>query len=59
MATQIEQFIQFVGTIGSTPEISISDANVNFSGHLGIRHSTVSTAEKVKINNPDTDGLIL
>ena len=32
-----------VGTIGSTPEISISDANVNFLGNLDITHSTVST----------------
>ena len=47
-----------VGTIGSTPEMSISDANVNLLGHLDITHSTVSTSERVKMDNPDSDGLI-
>ena len=47
-----------VGTIGSTPEISIRDATVNLFGHLGKTHSTVSTSERVKIDNPDTDGMI-
>ena len=45
------------GTIGSTPEISISDANVNLLGNLDITHSTVSTSERVKMDNPDSDGL--
>ena len=47
-----------VGTIGSTPEIYISDANVNLLGNLDITHSTVSTSERVKMDNPDSDGLI-
>ena len=47
-----------VGTIGSTPEISISDANVNLLGNLDITHSTVTTSERVKMDNPDSDGLI-
>ena len=47
-----------VGTIRSTPEISISEAQVNVLGHLDITHSTVSTSERVKIDNPDADGLI-
>ena len=47
-----------VGSIGSTPEIAISDANVNLLGHLDITHSTVSTSERVKMDNPDSDGLI-
>ena len=38
--------------------MSISDANVNLLGHLGITHSTVSTSERVKMDNPDSDGLI-
>ena len=46
-----------VGTIGSTPEISISSANVNVFGHLGITHSTVSTSA-VTTDTPDTDGII-
>ena len=48
-----------VGTVGSTPEISISEASVNLLGNLDITHSTVSTSEKVKFDNPDSDGEIL
>ena len=49
-----------VGAIGSTREISVSDANVNLlGGHLDITHSTVSTSERVKMDNPDSDGLML
>ena len=47
-----------VGTIGSTPEISISEASVNLLGNLDITHSTVTTSERVKFDNPDADGLI-
>ena len=28
------------------------------SGHLNFTHSTVSTSERVKMDNPDADGLI-
>ena len=45
-----------VGAEVSTPEIKITDAKVNLLGHLEITHGTVSTSEKVKYNNPDTDG---
>ena len=38
--------------------MSTSDANVNLLGHLDITHSTVSTSERVKMDNPDSDGLI-
>ena len=47
-----------VGTIGSTPETSTSDSNVNLLGNLDITHSTVTTSERVKMDNPDSDGLI-
>ena len=47
-----------VGTIGSTLEISMSDAKVNLFGHLGIAHLVVSTSESVEIDNPDSDGVI-
>ena len=47
-----------VGAIGSTPEISIQEAKVNMLGHLDFTHSTVSTSERVKMDNPDADGLI-
>ena len=45
-----------VGTVGSTPELSISEASVNLLGNLHITHSTVSTSEKIKFDNPDSDG---
>ena len=47
-----------VGTLGSTPELAISNGGVNMLGHLDITHSTVSTSERVKVDNPDADGLI-
>ncbi len=47
-----------VGAIGSTPEISVSDANVNFLNHLDFTHSDVSGSQRVKIDNPDSDGII-
>ena len=47
-----------VGTIGSTPEISISEASVNLLGNLDITHSDVSGSQRVKIDNPDSDGII-
>ena len=47
-----------VGTIGSTPEVSIQEAKVNLLGHLDITHSTVSTSERVNLENPDVDGII-
>ena len=46
-----------VGTIGSTPEISIMEASVNLLGNLDVTHSTVTTSERVKMDNPDSDGL--
>ena len=47
-----------VGTIGSIPEISISDANVNLLGHLDITQSTGSTSDGFKTDSNDADGLI-
>ena len=47
-----------VGTIGSTPEISVSEASVNLLGHLDITHSDVSGSQRVKMDNPDTDGIV-
>lgn len=41
-----------VGTIGTTPEMVISDEAVNLLNHLDITHSTVSTSERVKLDNP-------
>ena len=47
-----------VGTIGSTPEISVNEANVNLLGHLDFTHTDVSGSQRVKIDNPDSDGII-
>ena len=47
-----------VGLEATTPEVKITNDNVNLLGHLDITHSTVTTSERVKIDNPDSDGLI-
>ena len=47
-----------VGTIGSTPEIAINNDSVNSLGNSDITHSDVSGSQRVKIDNPDSDGLI-
>ena len=47
-----------VGTIGSTPEISVNEANVNLLGHLDFTNPDVSGSQRVKIDNPDSDGII-
>ena len=47
-----------VGAIGSTPEVSASEASVNLLGNLDITHSDVSGSSCVKFNNPDSDGII-
>ena len=47
-----------VGSIGSTPQLKLTNSNANFLGHLDITHSTVSTSERVKMDNNDADGLI-
>ena len=47
-----------VGTIGSTPEISIREASVNLLGNLDITHTDVSGSNRIKFNNPDSDGII-
>ena len=47
-----------VGTIGSTPEISVNEANVNLLGHLDFTHTDVTGSQRVKIDNPDSDGII-
>ena len=46
-----------VGLETSTPEIRITNANVNLLGNLNITHSTVSTSERISYNIPDTNGV--
>ena len=45
-----------IGATGSTAELAISDGNVNLLGNLDITHSIVTTSERVKMDNPDSDG---
>ena len=47
-----------VGAIGSTPEITVNEANVNLLGHLDFTHTDVTGSQRVKIDNPDSDGII-
>ena len=54
----INMIVGTIVTIGSTPEISISEASVNLLGNLDITHSDVSGSQRVKFNNPDSDGII-
>ena len=47
-----------IGTIGSTPELTLSEGKLNLLGNLEITHTDVSGSQRVLINNPDTDGFI-
>ena len=47
-----------MGLESSVPEIKLTDAKVNLLGHLDITHSTVTTSERVNMDNNDADGLI-
>ena len=47
-----------VGTIGSTPELQLTEGKVNLLGNLEITHVDVSGSRRVLINIPDTDGFI-
>ena len=47
-----------IGTVGSTPEIQLTNGKVNLLGNLEITHTDVSGSQRVLINNPDTDGFI-
>ena len=47
-----------VGLEASTPEIKITNGSVNLLGNLDITHADVSGSNRVKFNNPDSDGII-
>ena len=47
-----------VGLEASTPEIKITNGNVNLLGNLDITHTDVSGSQRVKLDNNDADGLI-
>ena len=47
-----------IGTIGSTPEIQLTEGKVTLVGQLEITNTDVSGQQRVLINNPDDDGFI-
>ena len=54
-----DRAINFItGTIGSTPELSLSEAKVTLLGNLEITHDDITGQQRVLINNPDDNGWI-
>ena len=47
-----------VGLEASTPEIQFTDAKIILLGNLDITHVDVSGSQRVKFDNPDSDGII-
>ena len=47
-----------IGTIGSTPELQLTEGKVTLLGNVEITHTDVAGSQRVLINNPDTDGFI-
>ena len=47
-----------IGTIGSTPEIQLTNGKVNLLGNLEITHDDITGQQRVLINNPDDNGWI-
>ena len=47
-----------VGLEVSTPEIELTDAKIILLGNLDITHADVSGSQRVKFDNPDSDGII-
>ena len=47
-----------IGTIGSTPEIQVTEGKVNLLGNLEITHDDITGQQRVLINNPDVNGWI-
>ena len=47
-----------VGLEASTPEIKVTNGNVNLLGNLDITHRDVSGSQRVKTDNGDSDGIV-
>ena len=47
-----------IGTIGSTPELQLTDGKVSLLGNLEITHDDITGQQRVLINNPDDNGWI-
>ena len=67
--TQYKLFIRSSDAIGDinilmelrslTPEIKVTDRQANLLGHVDITGSYVSVSQRVKMNNPDSNGQLL
>ena len=42
-----------------TPEIKVTDTQANLLGHVDITRSYVSVSQRVKMDNPDSNGQLL
>ena len=47
-----------MGLQSSTPEMKVTDGLANLLGYVDIRHSDVSVSQRVKMDNPDSNGQI-
>ena len=47
-----------IGTIGSTPELQLTEGKVSVLGNLEITHDDITGQQRVLINNPDDNGWI-
>ena len=47
-----------VGLEASTPEMKMTNGQVNLLGNLDIAHSDVSGSQRVKMDNPDANGIV-
>ena len=47
-----------IGTIGSTPELQLTEGKVSLLGNLEITHDDITGQQRVLINNPDDNGWI-
>ena len=47
-----------IGTIGSTPELQLTEGKLSLLGNLDITHDDITGQQRVLINNPDDNGWI-
>ena len=47
-----------MGLQSSTPEIEVTDGQADLLGHVDITHSDVSVSQRVKMDNPNSNGQI-
>ena len=47
-----------MGSEKSTPELKVTDGQVNSLGHVDITHSGLSIRQRVEMDSPDNDGKV-